>query len=156
MDELRQAFVQESAEQLENMEDTLLLLEKNPGDPEAINTLFRSAHTIKGAAGVIECDFIVAFTHVLENVLDVLRDGEIQVSPDLIALLLQVKDHMGALLAVVAADEPAPTTEMDAQSERLAAQLKAYLPVKVGLPEQVPEPESHLENLGGGDIGHDC
>ena len=156
MDELRQAFVQESAEQLENMEDTLLLLEKNPGDSEAINTLFRSAHTIKGAAGVIECDFIVTFTHVLENVLDVLRDGEIQVSPDLIALLLQVKDHMGALLAVVATDDPAPSTEMDAQSERLAAQLKAYLPVKAGLPEQVPEPESHLENLGGGDIGHDC
>ena len=156
MDELRQAFVQESAEQLENMEDTLLLLEKNPGDPEAINTLFRSAHTIKGAAGVIECDFIVKFTHVLENVLDVLRDGEIQVSPDLIALLLQCKDHLGALLAVVAADQADPTIELDAQSERLAAQLKSYLPVKAGLPEQLAEDESRVETLGGNTVGHDC
>ena len=156
MDELRQAFVQESAEQLESMEDTLLLLEKNPGDPEAINTLFRSAHTIKGAAGVIECDFIVKFTHVLENVLDVLRDGEIQVSPDLIALLLQCKDHQGALLAVVAADQAEPTVELDAQSERLAAQLRSYLPVKGGLPEQVAEEEAHVENLGGDTVGHDC
>jgi two-component system chemotaxis sensor kinase CheA len=156
MDELRQAFVQESAEQLENMEDTLLLLEKNPGDPEAINTLFRSAHTIKGAAGVIECDFIVKFTHVQENVLDVLRDGEIQVSPDLIALLLQCKDHLGALLAVVAADQAAPTMELDAQSERLAAQLKSYLPGKSGLPEEVAEEEARVENLGGNTVGHDC
>jgi two-component system chemotaxis sensor kinase CheA len=156
MDELRQAFVQESAEQLENMEDTLLLLEKNPTDPEAINTLFRSAHTIKGAAGVIECDFIVRFTHVLENVLDVLRDGEIQVSSDLIALLLQCKDHMGALLAVVAADQAAPTVELDAQSERLADQLRSYLPARAGLPEQIPEAEAEVENLGRGGVGYQC
>ncbi len=156
MDELRQAFVQESAEQLENMEDTLLLLEKNPGDPEAINTLFRSAHTIKGAAGVIECDFIVRFTHVQENVLDVLRDGEIQVSPDLIALLLQCKDHLGALLAVVAADQTEPAMELDAQSERLAAQLKSYLPAKAGLPEHIGEPEGRVESVAGDAVGHDC
>jgi two-component system chemotaxis sensor kinase CheA len=155
MDELRQAFTQESAEQLENMEDTLLLLEKNPTDHEAINTLFRSAHTIKGAAGVIECGFIVAFTHVLENVLDVLREGEIQVSPDLIALLLQCKDHMGALLAVVAADQSAPSPELDAQSERLADQVKGYLPAKAGVPEQHLEPEDRVESLGAGDTGGD-
>jgi two-component system, chemotaxis family, sensor kinase CheA len=156
MDELKQAFVQESAEQLENMEDTLLLLEKNPADPEAINTLFRSAHTIKGAAGVIECDFIVKFTHVQENVLDVLRDGEIQVSPDLIALLLQCKDHLGALLAVVAADQAELTMELDAQSDRLAAQLKSYLPTKAGLPETVKGSDGVVENLGGNEVGHDC
>jgi len=155
MDELRQAFVQESAEQLESMEDTLLLLERNPGDPEAINTLFRSAHTIKGAAGVTECDFIVAFTHILENVLDVLRDGDIQVSPDLIALLLQCKDHMGALLAVVAADQAAPSEELDLQSGRLSARLKAYLPAKAGLPE-VETADSQVESLGGGGGGRDC
>ncbi len=156
MDELKQAFVQESGEQLENMEDTLLLLEKNPADHEAINTLFRSAHTIKGAAGVIECDFIVRFTHVLENVLDVLRDGEIQVGPELIALLLQVKDHMGKLLAVVAADQAEPTQELDALSERLAAQLRHFLPVEAGLPEQIDEAETRVETLGGNDVGHDC
>ena len=155
MDELRQAFVQESGEQLEQMEDTLLLLEKNPADPEAINTLFRSAHTIKGAAGVIECDFIVRFTHTLENVLDVLRDGDIQVSPDLIALLLQCKDHLGALLSLVATDTPEPPQELEGQSERLAAQLKAYLPAQGGLPESV-DAEPQVENLGGGEVGHDC
>ena len=155
MDELRQAFVQESVEQLEQMEDTLLLLEKNPSDPEAINTLFRSAHTIKGAAGVIECDFIVRFTHTLENVLDVLRDGDIHVSPDLIALLLQCKDHLGALLALVATDTPEPTQELDVQSERLVAQLKAYLPASADLTEHM-EAGPHVESLGGGDMGHDC
>ncbi|MEW5788912.1 MAG: chemotaxis protein CheA [Pseudomonadota bacterium] len=155
MDELKQAFVQESGEQLENMEDTLLLLEKSPEDGEAINTLFRAAHTIKGAAGVIESAFIVAFTHVVENVLDVLRDGEIQVSPDLIALLLQCKDHMGALIAVVAAEASEPGPDLEAQSERLAAALKGFLPQQAGLPEEVPLAEAEVQPQDSGP-GHDC
>ena len=156
MDELRQAFAQEGAEQLENMEDTLLLLEKNPADHEAINTLFRSAHTIKGAAGVIECDFIVSFTHVLENVLDVLRDGGIRVDAPLIALLLQCKDHLGALLAVVAEDRTEPDAELAARGDRLADQLRQLLPDKPGLPEQLRGDESQVETLGGNEVGHDC
>ena len=156
MDELTQAFVQESADQLVQLEDTLLLLEKNPDDPETINTLFRSAHTIKGAAGVIECDFIVSFTHVLENVLDSLRDGDISITPELIALLLQCKDQLGELLAVVANEQEGPSEAVNAQSTHLASLLRTFLPSEAGLPQSIPDTEAEVFTPGGDRVGHDC
>ena len=77
MDEITSVFVTESREQLAALESALLQLEDNPDDSDTLNAIFRSAHTIKGGAGVIECDYIVAFTHVVENVLDKLRNHEI-------------------------------------------------------------------------------
>jgi two-component system chemotaxis sensor kinase CheA len=151
MDELQQAFVQESSEQLVQLEDILLLLEQNPDDGEAINTLFRSAHTIKGAAGVVECDYIVTFTHVVENLLDQLRDGKLTVTPDLIALLLRCKDHMGALLDIFASGAGRPNEELLGQGETLSRQLKSYLPSATGASSAVQaEAPATLESEGGG------
>lgn len=159
MDELQQAFVQESAEQLEQLEDTLLLLEKNPDDSEAINTLFRSAHTIKGAAGVVECGFIVAFTHVVENLLDQLREGNVEITPDLIALLLRCKDQMGALVDVFASGEAEPSDDLSAQGDKLVRQLKTHLPESArGKDDEsgaLAAHEDSLESVGGGIVGND-
>ncbi|MCE1172631.1 MAG: Hpt domain-containing protein, partial [Azovibrio sp.] len=89
MDELTSVFVQESREQLADMEAGLLRLEQDPQDADNINAIFRAAHTIKGASGVIECGFIESFTHKVENILDKLRNGEITVSGNLATLLLE-------------------------------------------------------------------
>jgi two-component system, chemotaxis family, sensor kinase CheA len=70
MDELRQAYIAESQELLASLEENLLGLEQNPADADALNAVFRAAHTIKGGAGIVECDYIVEFTHVVENALD--------------------------------------------------------------------------------------
>ena len=88
MDEITTVFVTESREQLATLESALLQLENSPDDDDTLNAIFRSAHTIKGGAAVIECGYIVAFTHVVENVLDKLRNREIKLDSDLIALLL--------------------------------------------------------------------
>ena len=90
MDEITSVFVTESREQLAALESALLQLEHNPGDDDTLNAIFRSAHTIKGGAGVIECTYIVSFTHVVENVLDTLRNREITLDADLIERLYQV------------------------------------------------------------------
>ena len=156
MDELQQAFVQESGEQLEQLEDTLLLLEKNPDDSEAINSLFRAAHTIKGAAGVVECDFIVAFTHVVENLLDQMREGNLSVTPDLIALLLRCKDQIAALLDVFAAGQARPGDELIAQGEHLAGQLKAYLAPEAKVASLPEQGEQDVESVGGGVLTNDA
>ena len=63
MDELTGVFVQESREQLAEMEAGLLALEADPEDASDINAIFRAAHTIKGGAGVVECAFLEGFTH---------------------------------------------------------------------------------------------
>ncbi|NTV94594.1 MAG: chemotaxis protein CheA [Thiobacillus sp.] len=150
MDELQQAFVQESGEQLVQLEDTLLLLEQNPHDAEAINTLFRSAHTIKGAAGVVECDYIVAFTHVVENLLDQLRDGNLSVTPDLIALLLNCKDHMAALLDIFAGGAGGPNEDLLGRGDTLSRQLKSYLPEAGPRQGVTAAAVPDVESVGGG------
>jgi two-component system chemotaxis sensor kinase CheA len=98
MEEIVSVFAQEAREQLTAMEDGLLRVEQGDIDAETINGIFRAAHTIKGASGVVELHHIEKFTHILENVLDRLRNSEIQVSSELITTLLNGCDHLGALL----------------------------------------------------------
>jgi two-component system, chemotaxis family, sensor kinase CheA len=98
MEEIYSVFAQEAREQLTAMEDGLLLMEQGSHDDETLNAVFRAAHTIKGASGVVELHHIEKFTHILENLLDKLRNGDIAVSPELITALLKGCDHIGAML----------------------------------------------------------
>ena len=98
MEEIISVYAQEAREQLAAMEEGLLRMEQGEVDAETINGIFRAAHTIKGASGVVELHHIEHFTHTLENLLDRLRNGEITVTPDLITVLLKGCDHLGALL----------------------------------------------------------
>ncbi len=94
MDENSQIFVSESEELLEDMEQALLALEKDPNDSDLINRIFRGAHTIKGSAGLFGFDEIIAFTHVVENLLDDIRNCLVPVTKELISLLMQCKDQI--------------------------------------------------------------
>ncbi len=100
-DDARLTFVQESEELLQHMEDALLAMEETPDDAEHLNSVFRAMHTIKGAAGIFGFDFIVSFTHPVETVMDQVRSNERQVDSDLIALLLECRDHTADLVQAV-------------------------------------------------------
>ena len=91
-------FIAESRELLQSMEEALLRIEQSPDDADTINAIFRTAHTIKGSAGLFGLDDIVAFTHVVESVLDKVRGGELRVDAELVALLLATGDHMRELV----------------------------------------------------------
>lgn len=119
-------FFAESQEQLEVMETMLMALGEGQDDKETLNALFRSVHTIKGSAGMFDLTALVAFTHVVENVLDHLRDGKIPSSSALISLLLSCKDHMQQLLALSENNE-APSTSLQEQGERYLIALAKYL-----------------------------
>jgi two-component system chemotaxis sensor kinase CheA len=123
MDELTSTFVNESRDQLTAMEDGLLKLEQNPDDADNLGAIFRAAHTIKGGSGVVECHFIEAFTHKVENVLDKLRNGEIPVSGELSTVMLECCDHLGALLDVFAAGLPRPDDTVQTRGDALLARL---------------------------------
>jgi two-component system chemotaxis sensor kinase CheA len=128
LDEGRQVFVEESRDLLRQMEDALLRLESNPDDDEAINSLFRAAHTVKGSAGLFAYDGIVRFTHVVESVLDRVRSKEIALSPAIMALLLPSCDHIGVLLAQLAAEEGStPDPAIAANGAKLVEGLNALL-----------------------------
>lgn len=102
LDDALQTFIVESFELLQQMEDALLHIEQAPDDPDTINAIFRAAHTIKGSAGLFGLDDIVAFTHVAESVLDRVRDKQLRFTEELTALFLQVCDHIGVLVKLVA------------------------------------------------------
>ena len=71
--ELLQIFSAESEENLRDMEVSFVQLESTPQDEETLQSIFRAAHTIKGSAGLFGLDAIVAFTHVVESLLDEVR-----------------------------------------------------------------------------------
>ncbi|WP_460135870.1 chemotaxis protein CheA [Pseudomonas sp. S1_E04] len=102
LDQAQQTFIVEARELLQAMEQSLLQLESEPGDQDAIGAIFRAAHTIKGSAGLFGLEPVVSFTHIVEDVLDRLRDGAVAVDATLIAVLLQCGDHMLELIDVVA------------------------------------------------------
>ncbi|EGH23385.1 chemotaxis sensor histidine kinase CheA [Pseudomonas amygdali pv. mori str. 301020] len=102
LDQAQQTFIVEARELLQAMEESLLQLESEPGDQDAIGAVFRAAHTIKGSAGLFGLTPIVSFTHIVEDVLDRLREGSVPVDAGLIAVLLKSGDHMLELIDVVA------------------------------------------------------
>lgn len=102
LDEALQAFITESKELLDRMEEALLFIEQQPDDAETINAIFRAAHTIKGSAGIFGLNDIVAFTHVAENVLDDVRRGLIRFDGALANLFLAVGDHIHSLVELIA------------------------------------------------------
>ncbi|RIX41166.1 MAG: chemotaxis protein CheA [Rhodocyclales bacterium GT-UBC] len=157
MDELTSVFIQEGREQLQTMETGLLELEQNPDDRDNINGIFRAAHTIKGASGVIECGFIESFMHKVENVLDRLRNNEISVSADLTGLLLRCCDHLGLLMDVLENGSKEPEDEAKTNGNALQSELAAYTS-NAGSPTppgQVIEAESEVHASGGGVVDTD-
>jgi len=82
------------------MENVLLKMDDGECNDEMLNDIFRSAHTIKGSAGIFGLDHIVNFTHVVENVLDRARDNEIEIEKQLIDIIFKCRDHMQSLVDV--------------------------------------------------------
>jgi two-component system chemotaxis sensor kinase CheA len=154
MDAIQQAYVVEGRELLQMMEDNLLQMESSGGDSDTINSIFRAAHTIKGGAGVIECKFIVEFTHVLENVLDEMRSGTISSSPALVEVLLACSDHLGTLMACVE-NETVPSGEVNKVSDSLREKLQHYLGQTSAATKDVVLSEPKVEASGGGEMETD-
>ena len=126
LDDALQAFITESRDLLERMEEALLRIEQQPDDAETIHAIFRAAHTIKGSAGIFGLQGIVAFTHVAENVLDDVRKGRIGFDAELANLLLAVGDHIHVLVDLVA-DGDTPDAACEARGAELSARLEAVI-----------------------------
>jgi len=138
LDQALQTFIVEARELLQAMEQSLLQLESDPGDQDAIGAIFRAAHTIKGSAGLFGLASIVGFTHIVEDVLDRLRDGSVAVDAALIALLLKCGDHMLELIDVVASRGETPTTAALERGETLREALSDYQPLRTATADVVP------------------
>ncbi len=99
LEELKQDFFNEAQTLIESLEANVLIVEKDPTNHEAINEIFRVAHTIKGGSATLDLDRIARFTHEMENFLEEVRSGNVQLNPNFIDLLLKSIDIVKTLLA---------------------------------------------------------
>ncbi|POZ88245.1 chemotaxis protein CheA [Petrotoga sibirica] len=95
-------FLEESKENIQELNDLLLELEKDKSNLEIINNIFRVIHTLKGMAGTMEFDTLAKFLHKLENVLDSLRNKNIDLTDDLMDFLFKTSDALEESISDIA------------------------------------------------------
>jgi len=97
-EELLKDFYVEAELQVEMLEQNILVLENNPSDKDAIDEIFRAAHTLKGAAATVQMNELATFTHLVEDVLDEIRSEKVHVDSGIIDTLLESIDIVKAML----------------------------------------------------------
>lgn len=97
---IKQTFFQECEEQLTELEDGLLAIEREEGDLETINAVFRAVHSIKGGAGAFGLDDLVRFAHTFETTLDGMRSGKLGITPQVVKLMLRSADILADLVRI--------------------------------------------------------
>ena len=101
MDEIVQEFLVESHENLDQLDQDLIALEQSPDDRDLLGSVFRTIHTIKGTSGFLAYGRLEAVTHVGENLLSRLRDGELLLTPEITSALLDMVDAVRNLLTSI-------------------------------------------------------
>ncbi len=97
-EELLKDFYVEAELQVEGLEQNILVLENDPDNKDAVDEIFRAAHTLKGAAATVQMNELATFTHLVEDVLDEIRSGNIHINGEVIDVLLDSIDVIKAML----------------------------------------------------------
>ena len=111
-------FITETTEHLEEMDTCLLQLEKNRNDRDALDNVFRTAHSIKGNAEYIGISGMSSLSHNLENLLEIMRQNPDQLQVEVIEILFKVKDRLAKLLSDLSKNQE-ETTPIDDLLEAL-------------------------------------
>ena len=108
MDDLLREFLTESAESLAVLDLELVKLEQNPNNPDLLGNIFRLVHTIKGTCGFLGLPRLESVAHASENVLGKVRDGELEVTPEIVSVILKSLDRIKGLLSALEKTEAEP------------------------------------------------
>ncbi len=161
LDEIVKEFLVESYENLDQLDRDLMALEETPDDRSRLSSIFRTIHTIKGTSGFLAFPTLEHVTHVGENLLVKLRDGELRLTADITSGLLSMVDAVRAILGHI----EAVGTEGDASYEQLISvlddlrngktparpELKANQPTEIPVEEVVKALESTSSSGNGGE-----
>ena len=112
-EELLQVFLEESEEELRELESGLIRLEEENADTETINRVFRAAHTIKGSAGLVGLEQVSNFTHTIENILDRIRNNDLRITKTLISNLLNAADILKRMISSSVSGEEVQADEIE-------------------------------------------
>jgi len=97
-DQYLDAFIRESEEAITELNNSLLELESDPGNAEAMDSIFRTAHTLKGNFGAMGFDDASDLAHAIEDLLDKMRDGQLEVTPEIMDLIFAGVDQIEAIV----------------------------------------------------------
>jgi two-component system chemotaxis sensor kinase CheA len=121
MDDLLREFLTETGENMGQLDVQLVELEQNPNNPALLGSIFRLVHTIKGTCGFLGLPRLEKVAHAGENILGKIRDGEMEVTPQAVTLILRSMDAIKYLLGELEAKEKEP----DGDDLALIADLNA-------------------------------
>ncbi|GEA14910.1 chemotaxis protein CheA [Moorella sp. E308F] len=120
-------FLDEAGEQLQQLDEAIVKLEQTPDDLDLLNTIFRAAHTLKGSSASMGFNRLATLTHRMENVLELLRQGKLSVSREIIDILLASLDRLRLLKDSIAAGNGE-----EGEVEDIVARLEAVLSGEAG------------------------
>ncbi|MCR4578888.1 MAG: chemotaxis protein CheA [Treponema sp.] len=126
-EELLKDFFAEAEQQVEQLESNILVIENDPSNHEAIDEIFRAAHTLKGGSATVEMMELSHFTHIVEDVLDEIRSDRLTVDEDVVDILLTSIDVIKAMLE---SRQNGSVYEEDISG--IEEKLHAYIPSKDG------------------------
>jgi len=132
--ELLEEFLAEATDLLDNVDDDLITLEKDPGDLEILNRVFRAIHSVKGNASFLDFELLVAITHKTEDVLNRLRKEELLLTPEVMDVIMEAVGLVKLLLLDIKHEEMQDRS-IDGTIKRLADILNNLNTPTVSLPD---------------------
>ncbi|MCH5288637.1 MAG: chemotaxis protein CheA [Treponema sp.] len=126
-EELLKDYFSEAEQMIENLESNILAIESDPANRDAIDEIFRAAHTLKGNSAAVEFTEISHFAHTMEDLLDEVRSDKVQVSGDIVDVLLSGLDMIKTMLVT-----RQNGGVYDEGVEELSAKINAFIPGKGG------------------------
>ncbi|MCR5401986.1 MAG: Hpt domain-containing protein, partial [Treponema sp.] len=134
-EELLKDFFAEAEQQVDTLESNVLVIENDPNNHEAVDEIFRAAHTLKGGSATVEMTELSGFTHKVEDVLDEIRSNRLSVDEDVVDVLLSSIDVIKAML-----EARANGSVYQENIDQLVSRLKAYIPEKGGAKAKAKAP----------------
>lgn len=145
--EYLEIFLEESKEHLQSINDELLKLESEPENTSIVNEIFRSAHTLKGMAGSMGFEDLASLTHQMENVLDLLRNGKININSDIMDIIFKCVDLIEKMVVSIenGGDGKENVTEVVNELARIKDGTPAKSTPAAQVVEEVEEEEHQQE-----------
>ena len=119
LDQFKQIFYEESFEGLDTMESGLLGMSEGGTDLDVVNDIFRAAHSIKGGSATFGFTALASFTHIMEGLLDEMREGKRQADQNVVNVLLESVDEMRTLMTAYQNDEEPDVEQMHGLQQKL-------------------------------------
>ncbi len=141
MDDLIVEFLTETNESLQELDTDLITLEQNPNDKNLISKIFRLMHTIKGTCGFLGLPRLETVAHRAENVMGRFRDGNLEVTPDYVSLILESLDRVRFLLGHIEANSTEPEGSDADLFEKLDAVYEGRDAFQSGQSGNTPAPQ---------------